>query len=261
MLKWRKVTLKNPVVSLTKGFSMGDLAAARGSEIILRGAEIKIFEKLIKKGVMYTVHRFLRFRDDISLHLAGKEEDILLALEIIVTNYPKQIVLNVETEIIAGKFLNIKLFNSPKMQEPFTSVLRKKHAKYCVIPPSSNTVPAFKKCAGSTYFRTAKTHCSTISEYKRQCSIVEKILSMKGYSSDDIVKMSNISTPKKILTGEKKKFCGTTTFDAVTESHRFMKNVFSKLKVHGYYSPMAVPDSKLKQYIFTIRSLKRKLGF
>ena len=55
----------------------------------------------------------LRFRDDISLHLTGKEEDILLALEIIVTNYPK----HVETE-----FLNMKLFNLPKMQEPFTTV-------------------------------------------------------------------------------------------------------------------------------------------
>ena len=29
---------------------------------------------------------------------------------------------------------------------------------------------------------------------------------MKGYSLDDIVKMSNIKTPKRILNGEKKNF-------------------------------------------------------
>ena len=66
-----------------KGFSMGDCAAARGSEIILRIYEVEMFLKLSRKNLLNKVYRFLRFRDDVSLHISGTNEEISQIIKII----------------------------------------------------------------------------------------------------------------------------------------------------------------------------------
>ena len=55
---------------------MGDCSAARGSEIILRIYEIKMFSVLARNNLIKTVKRFLRFRDDVSIHLTGSDDEI-----------------------------------------------------------------------------------------------------------------------------------------------------------------------------------------
>ena len=52
-----------------KGFSMGDCSAARGSEVILRVYELNIWKNLCSKHLNKNVLRFLRFRDDVSIHV------------------------------------------------------------------------------------------------------------------------------------------------------------------------------------------------
>ena len=59
---------------------------------------------------------------------------------------------------------------------------------------------------------------------------------------------------------EKKKFVGTVTFDSLTNNHGRIKRIFKILNREKYYLPMSVPDIKLKQYIFSLRKMKRKLG-
>ena len=130
----------------TRGFSMGDNAAARGSEIILRGAEFSIFERL-SRGKLLSVVKYLRFRDDVSIHLSGNKSDMLKAIKIISTGYPNEILLNMETNVINGKFLNYRVYNQADSNKPFTTILRKKHCKYNIIPSDSNTLFAHKLCA------------------------------------------------------------------------------------------------------------------
>ena len=84
-----------------KGFSMGDNSAARGSEIILRIFELKIFKKLQEQRLHKNVNRYLRFRY-VSLHLTGNTETMLKIVKIITTGYPDAIQFNVETKIIYG---------------------------------------------------------------------------------------------------------------------------------------------------------------
>ena len=84
-----------------KGFSMGDNSAARGSEIILRIFELKIFKKLQEQRLHKNVNRYLRFRD-VPLHLTGNTETMLKIVKIITTGYPDAIQFNVETKIIYG---------------------------------------------------------------------------------------------------------------------------------------------------------------
>ena len=72
-----------------KGFSMGDNSAARVSEIILRIYELKIFEKIHRLKLEKNLSRFLRFRDDVSVHLTGEINQMLKVLKIITTGYPK----------------------------------------------------------------------------------------------------------------------------------------------------------------------------
>ena len=59
---------------------------------------------------------------------------------------------------------------------------------------------------------------------------------------------------------EKKRFIGTVTFDALTNNHKRLRSVFQLLSKDVYYLPMCVPDVKLKQFIFTLRKMKTKLG-
>ena len=50
---------------------MGNCFAARGSEIILRIYEIKMFSVLARENLIKNVKRFLRFSYDVSVHLTG----------------------------------------------------------------------------------------------------------------------------------------------------------------------------------------------
>ena len=141
-----------------KGFSMEDCSAARCSEIILRIAELSIFNTLARHHLLSNVKRYLRFRDDVSVHIVGAPDDIC---KVICTGYPEDIIFNMETKIIQGKFLNIGILNFPSFANPFTTVLRKQNNKYNIIPPNSNVAWKYKKMAGNGYFRTAQTHCTT----------------------------------------------------------------------------------------------------
>ena len=93
-----------------KGFSMGDCSETRGSEIILKIAELDIVNALSRKRLNGTINRYLRFRDDVSVHLAGTPDDICNAIKVICTGYPKDIIFNMETKIIQGKISKYKTF-------------------------------------------------------------------------------------------------------------------------------------------------------
>ena len=141
---------------------MGDHAAARGSEVILLSPEIDTYFVLLRVQVITVVKEHNRFRDDVKLHVSGRLDMVLAALKIIIEGYPnKEITLTVKTGLITGNFLNIQIFCDPTKNQPFTTILRKKHSRYNIIPPDSNTVDCFKRCAGQTYFRMADTHCSS----------------------------------------------------------------------------------------------------
>ena len=63
----------------------------------------------------------------------------------ITNGYPKCIQFNVETKVIDGKFLNIKIFNVPGENTPTTTVLRKPNSKFDIIPFNSNVSLKYKK--------------------------------------------------------------------------------------------------------------------
>ena len=76
---------------------------------------------------------------------------MLKIIKIIITGYPdciNCIQFNVETKIIYGKFLNIKIFSIPGELNPTTTVLRKANTKYDIIPFISNVSVKYKKMAG-----------------------------------------------------------------------------------------------------------------
>ena len=158
----------NGIFKTLKGFSMGDCSAARGSEIILRIYEIKMFARLAHEDLIKNVTRFLRFRDDVSVHLVGPTEELKKTVKIIGSGYPPSLKFNMESKIIYGKFLNIRIYNDPNSSRPFTTVLRKENNKYNIIPPNSNTHKKYKKMAGLSYFKTARTHSSSNQELKNQ---------------------------------------------------------------------------------------------
>ena len=72
-----------------KGFSMGDHAAAHGSEVILLSSEIDTYYVLIQVK-----------EDDVKIHVSGRLDMVLCALGIIIEGYPKEITLNVGSAVI-----------------------------------------------------------------------------------------------------------------------------------------------------------------
>ena len=88
---------------------MGDCSTARVSEIILRIYEIKMFSNLARKKLIKNVLRFLRFRDDVSIHITGSDLELFQVMQIIGSGYPPCIIFNIESKVIHGKFLNIRI--------------------------------------------------------------------------------------------------------------------------------------------------------
>ena len=85
---------------------------------------------------------------------------MIRAMELITCNYPKEIQLKVERNVIKGKFLNLRLYNIQGDPEVLTTILQNQNTKYDIIPPHSNTHSKYKSCAARTYFRMINTHCS-----------------------------------------------------------------------------------------------------
>ena len=243
-----------------KGFSMGDSSAARGSEIILRIYEISIFSSFSSLKLLPNVSRYLRFRDDVSLHFTGSPVDILKCVRLVCCGYPPCMVFNLESKLIYGKFLNIRIYNDPTSSHPVTSVLRKPNNKYNITPPTSNTHGKYKRMAGSTYFRTARTHTSSTVELLRQYKVIRHILKLKGFSMSSIFKMQRSRSNPNTF---KKRFLSKTVYNSVTSSHRFIHMLARNCNVNLelFYLPMEIPQPKLDQFIFTVRKMREKLGF
>ena len=165
-----------------------------------------------------------------------------------------------ETNVINGKFLNYRVYNQADSNKPFTTVLRKKHCKYNIIPPDSNTVFAHKLCAGRTYFQTVRTHCTDENERGRQMGVVETILKRKGFGQRMISLMTRVDNKKD---KEVKKYLGKVTYDEVYNGHVFMRNIFSVLNTVyiQYRLPMKVPGVRLKQHIFTLAKMRKYMDF
>ena len=174
-------------------------------------------------------------------------------IKIIVTGYPTAIQFNVETKVIYGKFLNIKIVNFPGEKYPFTTVLRKENSKYDVIPFNSNVSDKYKKMARLCYFRTNRTHTTSKKELENQNRIVESLLRKKGFPIRFIqdIKFKNKGADQG---KEKKKFRGITVYNNVSQRHIFVKNVVknSFLDKKTHYLTAEVPGKKIEQFVFTI---------
>ena len=246
------------------GFSMGDLCAADGSLLVLRGDEISIYVNLHNANLFLYINRYLRFRDDITFNLSGPVAKIQEALKIISTGYSASLQLNTEINSVAGKFLNLRIYNLDGHKKAITTILRKKNCKYVITPPHSNTDPIFKKCAGQTYYNMVKTHCTDKKEKIRQNSVVDLILRKKGFNTRQINSIKKRKHQTATSREEKQKlYIGKVTFDNVVSTHKYMRKIFKipEFDSTRFSMPMQVPGKKLLQYIFTISKMRKKLGF
>jgi len=81
-----------------------------------------------------------------------------------VESYKNNHEFNVESKVIFGKFLSIKIFNFPNEKNPIRTILRKPNSKYDMIPFNSNVSPKYEKITGLGYFKTKQKHtCSASS--------------------------------------------------------------------------------------------------
>ena len=190
----------NGIFHTTRGYSMGDMSASKGSEVILRDSELGTFTVLQARGLLDKVDDYYRFKDEIHAHPDGTFDQVLDAIHIIATTYPQEIQLNVEINIIQGKFLTLRLYNQIDTDNMYTTILWKKNSKYDIIPADSNTCVPYKSCAGRTYFDMTRTHCSDPFELSRQVNIVRHILKLKNFKDSHIRNMSKIRRLRRYLT-------------------------------------------------------------
>ena len=161
------------------------------------------------------------------------------------------------TEHLENKIKNLEAqVNSLK-----TSVLRKPNNKYNITPPNSNVSWKFKKMAGVSYFHTARTHCTNKKELQNQLKIVRCILELKGFSKNQVKCME--LHKKKDKPHQRKKFISTIKYNECSNRHVHIKNFVRNIPINleKYYMPMDIPDSKLEQFVFTIKKMRKKLKF
>ena len=96
--------------------------------------------------------RFLRFRDEVSLHFLGHTETIIQCIQIVSSGYPECMIFNMETKLIFGESLNIRIYKDPTSSPPLTSLLRKPNNKYNITPANSNTHVKYKERLGMGIF-------------------------------------------------------------------------------------------------------------
>ena len=106
---------------------MGDIATSRGSEIILRWAELDIFRKLKKKKKIFDIYLIFKDIKDIFVIVNGSNEDMKESLKIIATGWLHK--LNSEVNIIHGKFLNLRIYNVKTDSKLLTTILRKQNCQ------------------------------------------------------------------------------------------------------------------------------------
>ena len=63
---------------------------------------------------------------------------------------------------------------------PFTTVLQNENNKYNIISQNSNTHQKYKKMAGLSYFKTARTHSSSEQQLTNQYRLIHAILECKN---------------------------------------------------------------------------------
>ena len=242
------------------GFSMGDHSASRGSEVALRTSELISNRLLLQQNILHKNNHRFRFKDDITAQPEGTEDEILSAIEIIATSYPKEIQLNVEINMFQTKFLNLRIYNRVSSDKPYYTILRKRNSKYDIIPSHSNTCEVYKSCAGRTYFDMTRTHCSDRVEQRRQTEIVKHILVLKKYNKRQISAMQRDRVQHNRV---EKLYIGKVEHDHVSKLHKFIRDIFrdSELDPDIYSLPIAVPGKKLLQYVFTMRKMRKQLNF
>ena len=226
----------------------------------MRDSELGTFQRLQDKNLLKNFDDYFRFKDDIHAHPDGDKDEVLEAIHIISTSYPQEIQLNVEINIVQGKFLNIRLYNLFGSGGLFTTILRKRNSKYDVIPSDSNTQECYKYCAGRTYFDMTRSHCSDQLEQERQVGVVKHILCLKKYSERQIMGMCRKRRMKPL---REKLYAGKIEHNSVSRVHKYsLREVYSDsdLSLETFALPMAVPGKKILQYVFTLRKLREKLN-
>ena len=165
----------------TSGFSMGDISA-------LRDSELDTFLKLDYYSLLEKNEHYFRFKDDVNADPQGTRYEYYNPSKLFL--HHQELQLNVEINMVQGKFLNLRIYNQVDTDVLYTTILRKKNSKLNIIPPSSNTREQYKSCAGRTYFGMTRTHCSDPREQERQVHIVKHILKLKGFSEKRIINMN-----------------------------------------------------------------------
>ena len=246
------------------GFAMGCMSSAISTDILLLASEYTSFLNLTLKQIS-SIKRYIRFRDDVSVRLQGKIEEIIVILKILITGYPSSIDFNIKITYLHNTFLNLRFYIIPNKKDLSISILRKIHDKHDIVQSDSYNNPQYVGAALST---SAYNICQKTNHrfHKRhQYKIYKEILSAKGYKTEDFNKRL-LSTKKKLKSETKtrpkmdKKYGGKITYDSVTKIHTY---IIKLLKVSKFPKdtalPIAVGAKKVKNYVFTKQKFYKKL--
>ena len=159
----------------TRGYSMGDMSASRGSEVILRDSELGTFKALHTRDLLDKVE------DSSGLRTTSmRTQTVRSSKSLKPSTLSLRPILRISNSF-SREILNLRMYNQIHSDKMFTTILRKKNSKYDVIPPNSNTCKSYKSCAGRTFFYMTHTHCSDLSERKRQVKTVKLIMKLKNF--------------------------------------------------------------------------------
>ena len=248
----------------SRGFSIGCLYAADGSELVMVWRELRLLKLLKDLDLMRLVRHMSRYKDDFLLILVWDEVLTIEVLKLVSQAFPESLVLKFKSSPIRVDFVDQSLYF---MADGDTKVklLRKPEASYDIPRKTSNVQKCIKLGTIHSYVRRSMERNSLIKDMYWNEGLYKMILKARGYSYKEYKDIRRIvmkrKDEEKVRKGSKREkesrkgfFAGCVEYDGETKVHEKLIRSIKNCGIPKKYSkPISVPGRNIWKKEFTKR--------
>ena len=248
----------------SRGFSIGCLYAADGSELVMVWRELRLLKLLRELDLMRFVRHISRYKDDFLLILVWDEMFTVEVLKLVSQAFPESLVLKFKASPIRVDFVDQSLYFMAN-GDTKVKLLRKPEASYDIPRKTSNVQKCIKLGTIHSYVRRSMERNSQIGDVEWNEGLYRMILKARGYSYREYRDIRRIVVNRKNEEKMEKKdryerrsgkgfFAGCIEYDGKTRVHEKLIKSIKKCGIPEKYSkPISVPGRSIWKKEFTKR--------
>lgn len=262
-----------------KGFAIGCLYSADGSEIIMVWRERRAVEKLFNRDLMRFVKVWMRYKDDFLIVLEYHPTKTFEIMETICEVFPDCLKLKFKMSFSRVDFLDQSLYINNWDEDEcnnfgsYVKMLRKKEAAYDIPRSGTNMEESIKIGTIYCYVRRAMKRNSEDRDKLWNEKLYMKILGCRGFGETRYKRLKRKILKRwenKEIEGtrgkkpaeekESKKYAGGTIFDNRTKIHKKISRDIQANKIPSRFSnPITLPGKSRWKNQFTKKKFNQRL--